>query len=159
MRWSLFLSVVLLATSCATHLQFVEGSHMGLKMKVNTSDMTPAEIDLGYRRGMAALIPRQQTTEGSLQGKPIMEKKNDTVVIRQDPHEVMSLYSRFKANVGFNDKVEVRHFLATGNAATLLMGRKNQLDRFTADWNESEKEPSTSPQEEGPPAQPQEEEN
>jgi hypothetical protein len=138
MRWHVALAATLLMMACKTHLQFVEGSHMGLRMKVNATEMTPAEIDLGYRRGMAVIIPRQAVTEGALAG-PIIEKPDDnTVIIRQDPHEVMSLYSRFKANVGFMDPVEVRHFLATGNAATLLLGRKNQLDQMTADWSDGD---------------------
>lgn len=142
MRECIIALMVALTCGCSTHLQFVEGSHMGLKMKINATEMTPAEIDLGYRRGVAVLIPRQQVTEGSLDGKPIMERNGDDVIIRQDPQEVMSLYSRFKANVGFMDAVEVRHFLATGNAATLLMGRQNQLDRLTADWNGAEEKQS-----------------
>ncbi len=134
MRTLLF-AMALLLTGCKSHLLFTEGSHMGLKLNFRATQTSPAEIDLGYRRGMLAIIPRQDSGDSETT-QPLVDESDGQVVIQQDGQEVMSLYSRFKANVGFNDPVEVRHFLATGNAAILLMSRKDQLGSFTEEWNE-----------------------
>ncbi len=45
----------------------------------------------------------------------------------------MSLYSVFKANIGFNDPIEVCHFLATGVAAVVLLSDKNALNALRED--------------------------
>lgn len=128
--------LVFLATflvGCQNHLLFVEGSHLGLKMKVQASQATPGEVDLGYRRGMAVVIPSNKAGEAG--AKPTVKETGSEVVVQQNSGEVMSLYSRFQANVGWNDPVEVKHFLATGNAAVFLLARPNELGEMTASWN------------------------
>ncbi|PON14998.1 hypothetical protein C2W62_26155 [Candidatus Entotheonella serta] len=58
----------------------------------------------------------------------------ETVIqIQHDPDELMSLYSVFKANIGFNDPIKVCHFLATGVAAVVLLSDEKALNALKAD--------------------------
>jgi hypothetical protein len=54
-----------------------------------------------------------------------------TLTVKPDPNELMSLYTVFRANVGFNDPVCVHHFLATGVAASNLLANESDLRKLT----------------------------
>jgi hypothetical protein len=129
----------LVLQGCKSHLLFVEESHLALKAKFRADSATPFDVDLGYRRGMIALIPMQleggeekQTTPPAATLPPPASpapSSPTTKVLRvhHDPDELMSLYTVFKANIGFADPVEVCHFMATGVAATVLLSDAESL--------------------------------
>lgn len=121
-----------LVTGCTSHLIFVEEGHIGLKAKFESNSPTPAELSLGYHRGMIAVVP-QQSAQPSGRTQPLNvvgavgANSGKTLTIEHDPDELMSMYSTFCANVGFGDPVEVHHFLATGTAAVTLLSTQSQL--------------------------------
>ncbi len=133
-RFTVGLLSVLVLGGCTSHLVFYEEDSLGLKAKFESSNPAPAQLSLGYRRGIVAVIPQKSdgkkpsaalavtTTEG--QGKK-------TITITDDPNELMSLYTLFKANVGFMDPVETKHFLATGTAAASLLANDDNLRDVT----------------------------
>jgi hypothetical protein len=138
----LTLLAVLLCGGCTNNLVFVEESHLAFKAQFRTQSAAPFNLDLGYRRGMIALIPLQsdenqdegeaeasEADESSTPAPANVPGEPNTKVIRiqHDPDELMSLYSTFRANIGFNDPVEVCHFVATGVAATALLSDKEAL--------------------------------
>lgn len=145
----LILIAVMFCGGCTSHLVFVEESHLAFKAQFRAQSAAPFNLDLGYRRGMIALIPLQ-SDENKNEGQasvapgaseavesstpaptdPPGEAKTKVLRIQHDPDELMSLYSTFKANIGFNDPVEVCHFLATGVAATALLSDKETLKAF-----------------------------
>src|SRR5262249_19304902 len=112
---------------------FVEEDHIGLKAKFEANSPTPAQVTLGYYRGVLAVVP-QQSRVPSDRTEPltvqINEDKTDNtkkMVIEHDPDELMSLYTTFCANIGFGDPVEIHHFLATGTAAITLLSDRNRV--------------------------------
>ena len=133
-RIILLSAFALVLGGCSSHLLFVEESHIGLKAKIAASQTSPYNLDLGYRRGMVALIPLQ-SAEGERGTNPD-EGENPTgserkeIVIVHDPNDLMSLYCVFKANIGFNDPVEIYHFLATGRAAITLLAKEEELRKI-----------------------------
>ncbi len=58
------------------------------------------------------------------------DAKRGLILIHHDPEELMSLYTTFKANIGFADPVQIDHFLATGKAAVLLMSNETALSEL-----------------------------
>lgn len=133
-----------LTAGCSSHLVFLESSHLGLKASFEPNSPTPAEVDLGYRRGMFAMIPQKSKESG--QGPPGSVKveqtgegtaKTTTITVTPDPDELMSMYSTFCGNVGFNDPVEVHHFLATGVAASNLLANEESLRDLTGKVRET----------------------
>ena len=150
----LIILTVLLCGGCTSHLFFVEESHLAFKAQFRAQSAAPFNLDLGYRRGMIALIPLQSdenqdkgkasgTSEASeavesstpTPANAAGEPKTKVLRIQHDPDELMSLYSTFKANIGFNDPVEVCHFMATGVAATALLSDKETLKASGGRWN------------------------
>ncbi len=124
-------SLAILCGCSTTHLIFFEEDHVGLKASFEANNPAPAELSLGYRRGIVAVLP-QQAKNPSNQSDPVTIKsqKTDTntvITIMHDPDELMSLYTVFKANVGFMDPVKIHHFLATGNAAAALLSNSADL--------------------------------
>ncbi len=63
--WVLTLLAVFVCCGCTHHLAFVEESHLALKAQFKVQSAAPYEIDLGYRRGMMALIPLQSVEDDS----------------------------------------------------------------------------------------------
>lgn len=120
---------LLFTAGCTTHMVFMEESHAGLKVRVGGNTPSPYEISLGYRRGMVAAVPKQlqSNSEVSAEGGNGEEGNVDgkKVVLKYDPKELMSLYTEFCANVGFNDPVEFHHLLVTGDAAIWLLAADN----------------------------------
>jgi hypothetical protein len=114
---------------CSSHLLFVEHSHVGLKASFEPSQPTPAEVDLGYRRAMFAMIPQKSREPSNDAGSVVVNRDDGQVAITivPDPNELMSIYTVFKANVGFNDPVCLHHFLATGVAASHLLANAGDL--------------------------------
>jgi hypothetical protein len=141
MRYLLILVLpsLFLLEGCASHLFFVEESHLGLKAKFRADSTAPFDVDLGYRRGVIALLPKQsdggEKVENPLPGEittpappSASSDSTETVLrVRHDPDDLMSLYSVFRANVGFADPVEVCHFMATGVAAIALLSNSESL--------------------------------
>jgi hypothetical protein len=123
-------------TGCTSHLVFLEEGHVGLKAQFAANNPSPAQLSLGYRRGIVAVIPQQskepQAVKDSVSvtSKPGEDGKK-TVTIYNDPNELMSLYTVFGANVGIGDPVEVHHFLATGIAAASLLANSEELRKVT----------------------------
>lgn len=139
--------------ACTSHLVFMEESQAGLKIRAGGAAPSPYEISLGYRRGMVAAVPKQLpsgrkngggaadngghgssraavSADGSGDGSQSAGAVNGgssekTVVLDYDPNELMSLYTEFCANVGFNDPVEFYHLLVTGDAAVRLLAVDN----------------------------------
>ncbi len=124
-------------TGCSTtHLIFTEEDHIGLKAQFEPNNPSPAELTLGYRRGIVTVIPQQSPSPSHLTD-PITVKTDRTntngvvVTVIEDPDELMSVYTRFKANIGFLDPVEIHHFLATGTAAASLLANEDDLRAVT----------------------------
>ena len=126
-KW-LFLLLPLGLGACTNHLVFVEESHFGLKADFSGTNVTPYEFDLSYRRGIVALIPQQKGSAGQL--KTEIRDQDNTVIAsyEHDPAELTSLFVLFRANIGFNDPIELHHFMATGWASVLLASRKDALE-------------------------------
>ncbi len=137
---------------CTSHLIFVEEDHLGLKAQFAANNPAPAEVNLGYRRGIVAVIPQQCKNPVALTNPISITSEKDsvtpanpvsgtsgkddnvkqkTVTVCTDPNELMSLYTVFRANVGFNDPIEVHHFLATGAAAEYLLSSQDDLRKMT----------------------------
>ena len=121
---------ILCSASCTSHLVFMEESHTGLKISAGGSAPSPYEISLGYRRGMVAAVPKQNRSEvnqsGASPSGALVESINPggngkTVELPYDRYELMSLYTEFCANVGFNDPIEFHNLLVTGDAAAWLL--------------------------------------
>ena len=126
---------LLVLTGCTSHLIFVEEAHVGLKAKLEPNNPAPAQLSLGYRRGVVAVIPQQSSSSKGTQtaaGDAAANADGPKVVtIIADPNELMSLYTVFNANVGFGDPVAIRHFLATGTAASSLLANDGELRKIT----------------------------
>lgn len=125
------LLVVFGMSGCTSHLVFLEEDHFGLKAQFEPNNPAPAELSLGYRRGVVAVIPQQAAQPVKLTNSVTVATEttasNTVVKVYNDPNELMSLYTVFRANVGFGDPVEVHHFLATGTAATSLLANEGEL--------------------------------
>jgi len=134
---------LLALTGCTSHLIFVEEDHIGLKAAFEANNPAPAQISLGYRRGVVAVIPQQSdgsqpkiasatvSTTATAATNPAAADVPKTITITTNPNELMSLYTVFKANIGFGDPVRISHFLATGTAATSLLADHNELRNVT----------------------------
>jgi len=128
-------------TGCTSHLVFLEEDHIGLKAAFEANNPTPAQLSLGYRRGVIAVIPQQ--SNGSKTSPPLSVTTttnaagDKVVIVTNDPNELMSLYTVFKANVGFNDPVQIKHFLATGSAATSLLADNVELRKVADSLKDS----------------------
>ena len=139
------IAMALTMPACSRHLLFVEEDHIGLRAKFEGESPTPAEVHLGYRRGVVAFIPQQSSASrqvrpdevGSVTATTTAGKKS--IVIKNDPRDLMSLYTIFKANVGFLDPVELHHFLATGAAAESLLANQDELRNLTDNLKSFEK--------------------
>jgi hypothetical protein len=118
---------------CYRHLVFVENSHFGLKASFEPNNPTPAEVDLGWRRAMFAMVPQKSSGDTkSSPGSVTVERSADdngktTITIVPDPNELMSMYAVYQGNIGFNDPVEIYHFMATGVAASNLLANDGSL--------------------------------
>ncbi len=126
--------VSLLGPGCSSHLIFLENSHMGLTASFEPNSPTPAEVDLGWRRAMFAMVPQKSkdggSAAGATPGSVSVTKSADgktKIEVVPDPNELMSLYTVFKGNIGFNDPIEIHHFMATGVAAANLLANHDAL--------------------------------
>ncbi len=143
----------LLAAGCSTsHLLFVENSHMGLKASFEPNNPTPAEIDIGWRRAVVAMVPKKsaqadknaqadqqpkgdKTRTAEPSGSVTVTTSDDTttggkktlIEIVPDPNELMSMYAVYKGNIGFGDPIDIYHFMATGVAASNLLANQGEL--------------------------------
>jgi hypothetical protein len=124
----------LITSGCTSHLVFMEESHMGLKVRVGGSAPSPYEIGLGYRRGMVAAVPKQKagkndekagkesrTDSSSDNASKSIDVETETIELIYDPKELMSMYTEFCANVGFDNPIEFHHLIVTGDAAIWLL--------------------------------------
>jgi hypothetical protein len=127
--------VMLWLTGCESHLVFIEEDHIGLKAQFQPSNPSPVEISLGYRRGIVAVIPQQSKNSVNLANPVSVTWTTNSVTICQNPNELMSLYTVFKANVGFGDPTEIHHFMATGMAANSLLANSGDLRNVTTNLN------------------------
>ncbi|OHE76935.1 MAG: hypothetical protein A2107_00545 [Verrucomicrobia bacterium GWF2_62_7] len=125
----------LMLVGCSSHLLFVEEDHLGLKAKFEGNNPAPAELSLGYHRGIVAMIPQQSDEPSGSTSQASVTRTgtgtNTVITITHDPDELMSLYTIFRANVGLWDPVETHHFLATGTAASSLLANHNELREIT----------------------------
>jgi hypothetical protein len=127
------MATVAVGAGCTSHVLFTEHSHLGLKASFEPNQPTPAEVDLGWRRALFAMVP-QKSRQGSAPGSGYVkvtqpQKSGDPLVVevKPDPNELMSLYTVFRANVGFGDPICIHHFLATGVAASSLLANETDL--------------------------------
>lgn len=122
---------------CTSHLVFIEEDHLGLKAAFEPNNPSPAQFSVGYRRGVVAVVPQKSDAENKSRSNSLsVTHTNDangkkTITVTTNPHELMSLYTTFKANIGFNNPVRINHFLATGTAATSLLADHEQLRNLT----------------------------
>jgi len=120
---------------CESHLVFIEEDHIGLKAQFQPNNPSPAELSLGFRRGIVAVVPQQSANAVTLTNPVSVTWTTNSITISQNPNELMSLYTVFKANVGFGDPTEVHHFMATGMAANALLANNTNLQNVTANLN------------------------
>jgi hypothetical protein len=59
------LFAALVISGCSSHVLFVEHSHLGLKASFEPNQPTPAEVDLGWRRALFAMVPQSRAHAGS----------------------------------------------------------------------------------------------
>ncbi len=95
---------------------------MGLKAEFSADSATPAHINLGVKRQAVAVIPQIDASDNAAR---TAAPAGATV-----PNELTSFYTRYEANIGLNDPIYVKHFLATGSAAVQLMADDNALRRL-----------------------------
>jgi hypothetical protein len=125
-----------LLAGCTQHLVFLENSHIGLKASFEPNNPTPAEVDVGFRRAIFAMVPqksaeakddeRKQVRSGSV----TVTKNGDgstRITVVPDPNELMSMYAVYQGNIGFDDPIDIYHFMATGVAASNLLANQNSL--------------------------------
>lgn len=145
-------------TGCRSHMLFVEEEHGGLKVAFQPDNPSPAEVSLALRRSVVAVVPQKSTSyiptdtskdleivqPGQSGNAPSPQTgTNGTagsgtkVIVYQDPNELMSLYTRFRANVGLTDPIEFKHFLATGNAALELLADEDSLRGIAEAFNDT----------------------
>jgi len=130
------LASLLAAAGCQSHLIFVEENHVGLKAAFEPNNPSPVELSIAYRRGVVAVVPQQSTKEVSgTVGSLTVSRDGTTATVMQDPNELMSLYTRFRANVGLGDPISVHHFLATGSAASGLVANNGGLRDVVTNFN------------------------
>ena len=135
-RLSILLSIVLMGlTGCTSHLVFLEEDHFGLKAQFQPNNPSPAEFSLGYRRGIVSVIPQQSAKPVDLANPVFVTWTSNAVTISENPNELMSLYTVFKANVGFGSPTEIHHFMATGMAANSLLANFGDLRNVTTNLN------------------------
>lgn len=132
-RWK-WAALILAGTlcGCQTHMMFIEESHIGLKAEMSADGTTPAQLDVGMRRGVAAFIPQnvayKPTSEGSIKQTPKETTEDRIITLKPADGELTNLYNHYEANVGFFDPIEVKHFLATGVAAANVVADPECLD-------------------------------
>jgi hypothetical protein len=139
---TILLATGLAAGGCSRHVLFLEHSHLGLKASFEPNTPTPAEVDLGWRRAIFAMVPQRSKKESKTSGGgsvTVTAPKGGpaTVTVVPDPNELMSVYAVFRANVGFADPVCVHHFLATGVAASNLLANEPDLRRVSLGLEQS----------------------
>ncbi len=122
-------------TGCESHLVFIEEDHIGLKAQFQPNNPSPAELSLGYRRGIVAVIPQQSKTAQNLINPVSVTWTTNSVTVCENPNELMSMYTVFKANVGFGSPTEIHHFMATGMAANSLLANEDALRNVTTNLN------------------------
>jgi hypothetical protein len=136
MRIAMFVPLAWLClTGCESHLVFFEEDHVGLKAQFQPNNPSPAQITLGYRRGIVAVVPQQSASSQNLTNPVSMTWTTNSVTICQNPNELMSLYTVFRANIGFGDPTEVHHFMATGMAANALLANHEDLRNLSSTIN------------------------
>jgi len=126
-------------TGCQSHLVFLEEDHVGLKAQFQPNNPSPAQITLGYRRGIVAVVPQQSASSQNLTNPVSVTWTTNSVTVCQNPNELMSLYTVFQANIGFGDPTEVHHFMATGMAANALLANHADLRNLSATINKPTK--------------------
>lgn len=117
--------------ACESHLVFLEEDHVGLKAQFQPNNPSPAEITLGYRRGIVAVVPQQAETAVDVTNPVFVTWTTNSLTIHENPNELMSLYMVFKANVSFASQTEVHHFMASGMAANSLLANSEDLRNVT----------------------------
>jgi len=161
MRWSrgLVLAGLAVPTGCTSHLVYAERAHFGLHVNVKPDATdSPYEFDLGYRRAVVAFIPHEQpdaaeqaaaeareatpageakeSKEPAAEGAPgdlaVVDGAREPKDSPRSKKELMSLYTSFSGNIGFNDPIEYRHVLATGRAAKCLARNAEALAALRA---------------------------
>lgn len=123
--------VALAFPACAEHTFFAEESHFGLKAKFNAANTTPVDVDLGFRRGVVATVPMQDADDDAAKLKVTKAAENGQpavdLTLNHDSEELTSLFTKFDANIGFDDPIEVRHFLATGLPAIYIVSSEANM--------------------------------
>lgn len=138
----------LAVTGCKSNLLFVEEDHIGLKATFEANNPSPVQLTVGYRRGIVTVIPQKSNGQAdanlvSIESKSTATAATDsgtnsatgtkatTITIQSNPNELMSLYSTFSADIGFNNPIHIDHFLATGAAAASLLAKHDELRDLT----------------------------
>jgi hypothetical protein len=149
--WQIMVVSTALLSGCSSHVLFVEHSHIGLKASFEPNQPTPAEVDLGWRRALFAMVPQKSPSARRAESSAVRDDAarskvtisgdagaRTQIVVQDNPDELMSLYSVFRANIGFNDPVCVHHFLATGVAASVLLANEPDLRALARSLDEQD---------------------
>lgn len=111
--------IVLLLSACtANHdrLYFVENTHLGLRAKLEPESQTPGDVNFGYKRSVATLIPCKQL-------KVSQDHDGDEQHVcggddADADNNIMSLMSSFNTRITWFEGTRITTFFATGEAAT-----------------------------------------
>lgn len=105
--WVIVLIVPL--TACTTYkgLSFVEHTHVGAQIKLDTTNVKPVDVNFGYDRGLVAFVPR--------------------LGLEQD---AASIISKTDLDIAFATSTTMRNVFATGKAATNLTKAGDRVATF-----------------------------
>lgn len=138
-----YIFACLATCGCQSHMIFVEEEQAGLKVAYAPNNPSPAQVTLALRRGLVAVVPQQSLSEIKTTNavNVTTQKINGTnyVTVIEDPNELMSLYTRFQANLGLAGAIRFNHFLATGNAAIELLANAESLRQITTNFDANAK--------------------
>ena len=126
---------------CKSHLIFLEEEQAGLKVAYAPNNPSPAQVTLALRCGVVAVVPQKSASEvpttNAVNVTTELINGTNHVTVIEDPNELMSLYTRFQANVGLAGAIRFNHFLATGNAAIELLANAESLRQIATNFNEN----------------------
>lgn len=137
------LCALLAGSGCRSHMLFVEEEQAGLKVAYAPNNPSPAQVTIALRRGLVAVVPQQSLSEVPTTNAVNVTTQNsggtNYVTVIEDPNELMSLYTRFQANVGLGAPIRFNHFLATGSAAIELLANEESLRQIATNFNSNAK--------------------
>ena len=137
------IGTLLAACGCSSHMLFFEEEQAGLKVAYAPNNPSPAQVTIALRRALVAVVPQQSLSEVPTTNAINVTTHNtdgtNYVTVIEDPNELMSLYTRFQANVGLGAPIRFNHFLATGSAAIELLSSEESLRQIATNFSSNAK--------------------